>query len=92
MNNLVENQNTNAFNFMAWASFVVASVGTLLGISYLPVDIWMKAFLGMGYVFTVTSCFTLAKTIRDKQESDKLIHKIEKAKTEKLLSEFEKTH
>ena len=41
----------------------------------------------MSYLFTVTSCFTLAKVVRDRHESEKIIHKVESAKTEKFLNE-----
>jgi hypothetical protein len=90
MENTTENNSSPAFEFMAWVSFAVASAGTILGTIYLPVDAWVKAFFAMSYVFTVTSCFTLAKTIRDKQEATKIINRVKFAKTEKLLSDYEK--
>jgi hypothetical protein len=90
MENTTENISSSAFEFLAWAAFAVASVGTILGTIYLPVDAWVKAFLAMSYIFTVTSCFTLAKTIRDKQEATKIINRIKFAKTEKLLNDYEK--
>jgi hypothetical protein len=42
---------------------------TLLGIYYMPIDLWIKGFIIMGLFFTVGSTFTLAKTIRDRHES-----------------------
>jgi len=45
----------------------------------------------MGYLFTVTTCFTLAKTIRDKHESQRLINRVKEAKTEKILADYEKS-
>jgi len=47
----------------------------------------MKGFLAMSYLFSVTSCFTLSKVVRDKHEANKFINKVENAKTEKFLSE-----
>lgn len=61
--------NTLAYIFQVWVSFVVAAGGTCIGIAYLPVDAWTKGFLGMGLLFTIGSCFSLAKTIRDEQEA-----------------------
>ncbi|MCU0444217.1 MAG: hypothetical protein MUE85_04810 [Microscillaceae bacterium] len=90
MENSVENSNSSAFDFMAWASFAISLVGSVLGIVYLPVDVWVKAFMSMSYIFTVASCFTLAKAVRDKQESSKIINRVKSAKTEKLLSDYEK--
>ena len=43
----------------------------------------------MGAIFTVGSCFTLAKTICDDYEADKLINCLTGAKAEKILKEFE---
>lgn len=60
--------NTNAWRFQSWAAFVLSFGITLLGIVWLPLSIWPKAFLGIGFLFTVAQCFTLAKTIRDEHE------------------------
>ena len=46
------------------------SLLTSLGIAYLPVDVWTKGFLGMGLLFTIGSCFSLAKTVRDDHEAE----------------------
>ncbi len=61
--------NTAAWHIQVWASFLIASSATVIGILYLPVDVWIKGFLGMGLLFTVGSCFSLAKTIRDEHEA-----------------------
>lgn len=52
-----------------------------------PLMIWVKAFLGMGILFITVSCFSLAKTLRDQHEQQKLVNRINEAKTEKLLRE-----
>lgn len=90
MSKVIENSNTSAFYFMAWAAFAISTVGMLLGIYHIPAPIWVKGYLGLGYMFTVTSCLTLAKTLRDKHEADLLINRVRDAKTEKLLSDFER--
>lgn len=78
-----------AWQFQVWASFIAALMTTSVGIYALPVDIWMRSFLGMGLLFSVGSTLSLAKTMRDKHEESKLIGKIAEAKTEKLLREFD---
>ncbi len=83
-----ENSNTKAFGILAWISFGIAFAGMLLGLLYLELDLFAKAFLAMTYLFSVSSCFVLAKVVRDKQESAELINKIENAKTEQLLSKY----
>lgn len=88
MNNYIyETHNTKSFYSMAWISFVVSATGMVAGLLYLNADIAMKGFIGMSYLFSVASCFTLAKVVRDKHEADKFINKVESAKTEKFLSE-----
>jgi hypothetical protein len=80
-------ENTKA-PLMAWLSFILAAIGTIIGIVLLEVSLATKGFFAMGYVFTISSCFTLAKVIRDKHQAEKLIAKIEKAKTEKLITKY----
>ena len=79
-----------AWVFQVWAAFVLAFATTLVGILYLPVEGWIRAFLWTGEAFLVTSSFALAKTVRDNHEAEKLVNRLSDAKTEKLLREFEK--
>ncbi|MET8287557.1 YiaA/YiaB family inner membrane protein [Streptomyces sp. NPDC048448] len=65
----VKQQSTAAFYGQAVASFAVAMVATAIGIYKLEADTWVRAFLGVAVLYLVTSCFTLAKVIRDRQEA-----------------------
>ncbi|MFJ9553510.1 YiaA/YiaB family inner membrane protein [Nocardiopsis sp. NPDC101807] len=56
------------FYLQSAISFGVSFVGVGTGIAYLPVDLWIRAFLGLGLLYVVTSTFTLAKCVRDRQE------------------------
>ena len=74
----------------AWISFTYANVAISLaltfgGLFYLPLDLWIKGYMLMGVTMLVSSTITATKTIRDVQESRKLVNKIEDAKTEQLL-------
>ena len=62
-------RNTTAFFAQAAISFGVAAVAVGIGITYLPVDRWIRGFLAIGALFLVSSSFTLAKCVRDHQES-----------------------
>jgi len=84
-------ENTSAFYTLAWVSFAISSMGTLLGIYLVNIDIVYKLFFVMCYLFSVSSCFTLAKVVRDKHESKRIYNKIETAKTEKYLSDINLT-
>jgi len=62
-------RNTAAFFAQAAISFGVAAVAVGIGITYLPVDRWTRGFLAIGCLFLVSSSFTLAKCVRDHQET-----------------------
>jgi hypothetical protein len=82
-------KDTAAWRFQVWASFALSTVPTLVGVFYLPIDPWMRAFLTMGLIFTIGSCFTLAKTLRDQHESQKLLNRLADAKAEQVIREYE---
>ena len=70
MENQQLNKNTAAWRFQVWASFALSVTLMGIGIYHLPLDYWMKGYLTMGLVFTIGSCFGLAKTIRDDHEAE----------------------
>lgn len=81
-------KNTAAWRIQVWISFAV-SVGSTAGAClYLDVDIWQRAFMLLGVLFTVSSTLALAKTVRDDHEADKLLNRADAARTEKLISKF----
>jgi hypothetical protein len=81
------NSNSSSWNFLVWAGFVISFGATTVGLIAAPLMIWVKAFLGMGILFITVSCFSLAKTLRDQHEQQKLVNRINEAKAEKLLRE-----
>jgi hypothetical protein len=89
MSNPTNARNTNAFFLQAGISFGVALLTMIVGILYLPVDPWVRAFLGMGTVFLTTSCFTLAKCVRDAQETQTVVSRLDQARVEKILAEHD---
>ena len=64
-----KSQNTAAFYGQAVASFAVAMAATSIGIFKLNADAWVRAFLAIAVLYLVTSAFTLAKVIRDRQDA-----------------------
>jgi len=84
---IYENQNSKSFYNMAWIGFVISFAGMVIGVLYMNGDIAIKGFLLMSYLFSVTACFTVAKVVRDKHESEKFLNKVEKSKTEKFLTD-----
>jgi hypothetical protein len=49
----------------------------------------VRAFLALGLLYTVTSAFTLAKCIRDRQEEGYLASRVDQARLDKLLAEHD---
>ncbi len=88
MSTKYQNANTQAFATLAWISFGVSFLGMVVGLIYLDMEIYQKAFIGMTYLFSISSCFVLAKVVRDKQEASDYIKKIENAKTEQMISKY----
>lgn len=80
-------KDTTAWIAQVWISFLVSTVCTGFGILNLSTDVWQKAFIGIGVLYSVTSSFTLAKTIRDREEAKSLTARVDEARVEKLLSE-----
>lgn len=82
-------RNTAMFYFQAWLSFAVAMTAMGIGIAYLPVSAWVRGFIALGALFLVTSSFTLAKVIRDRQETETMVNRVDQARLEKLLSDHD---
>ncbi len=70
-------------------AFLVAMIGMVIGITYLPVENWIRGYLGMGLFFVVSSTVVLSKTMRDQHEARKLHYKINEVKNERILKEFD---
>lgn len=85
----VKQQSTAAFYGQAVASFGVAMGATAVGIFNLETDAWVRAFLGIAVLYLVTSAFTLAKVIRDRQEAGQIVNRVDQARLEKLLAEHD---
>ncbi len=78
---------TAAFYAQAAVSFAVSVTAAAIGIAYLPIGAWPRAFLGIGLLYTVTSTFTLAKCVRDRQEETAAVSRIDQVRLDQLLAE-----
>jgi hypothetical protein len=78
---------TAAFFVQSVISFAVSLSVTIVGVGYLHDAPWVRAFLALGLLYAVTSTFTLAKCIRDRQEEGALVSRVDQARLDKLLAE-----
>ncbi|MER6062723.1 MULTISPECIES: YiaA/YiaB family inner membrane protein [unclassified Streptomyces] len=85
----VKQQSTAAFYGQAVASFSIAMAATAVGIYQLDTNAWVRAFLAIAVLYLVTSAFTLAKVIRDRQEAGRIVSRVDQARLEKLLAEHD---
>ncbi|MBG0816311.1 YiaA/YiaB family inner membrane protein [Planomonospora sp. ID82291] len=89
MTKAIQPRNTGAFYVQAVLSFGVSVSAVAIGLVYLPVDAWVRAFLAIGVLYVVTSTFTLAKCVRDRQELSEVTTRVDQARLEKLLAEHD---
>ncbi|MBL0385254.1 hypothetical protein JJB07_01230 [Tumebacillus sp. ITR2] len=68
-------RNTQAFTFLAWASFVLATFAMFIGIYTLDADLSVKGYYSVTALFLIMSSFVLQKTIRDNQEDTERLPK-----------------
>lgn len=76
---------TQAWTYFTVAIFGVAASMMAGGIYFLDATFSAKGFYAMSAIMLVHTSVTLTKTLRDHEEAEKLINKLEDAKTEKLL-------
>jgi hypothetical protein len=70
-------------------SFVLSLALMIIGIAILPVDLWIRGYLAIGMLFTVSATINLSKTMRDEHEAKKIVNRLQEVKTEKILKEFD---
>jgi hypothetical protein len=84
-----QSKQTSAFYAQAAISFGLSVSGLVIGVWYLPVEPWTRAFLAIGLLYAITSTFTLAKCVRDAQESQTVLSRVDEARLERLLAEHD---
>lgn len=63
---------TPMFKYVVWSGFLLAMALTAWGLLRMEINETYKAFLGVAWLYLVTSAFTLAKMLRDRHEADLL--------------------
>ena len=80
---------TSAWIAQTYVSFIISISATIIGVFYMPGDNWLKGYMGMGLLFSVASTASLSKTIRDVEEAKTMMSRIDEAKLERLLAEYD---
>ena len=82
-------KNSSAFYAQSAIAFGIALFTMLIAVYYLPADPWPKAFLALGTLFLTTSAFSLAKCVRDAQENQYVVSRIDQARVDRILAEHD---
>ena len=72
-------------------NFAVSTAAVAVAIWAMPATIWIRAFLGLGLLAVIGATITMTKTLRDLHEAGKVTSKVETAKVERLLTDFDPT-
>ncbi|GAA3445671.1 YiaA/YiaB family inner membrane protein [Planomonospora venezuelensis] len=89
MTKAIQPRNSGAFYVQSVLSFGVSVGAVGIGLVYLPVETWVRAFLAIGVLYVVTSTFTLAKCVRDRQELAEVTTRVDQARLDRLLAEHD---
>ena len=65
-----ERVDTAAWIMTVWIGFSVAVALTAWGLFRMNIGTWEKGYMVVSWLFLVSTAFTLAKLVRDKQEAD----------------------
>lgn len=80
-------EHSAAWVFQTWASFFLSTSAVTIGVIFLPVNGWMKGYMGVGFTFSLASTMSLSKTVRDIHDNKRFTARVDEARVEKLLSD-----
>ncbi|MEU6779035.1 YiaA/YiaB family inner membrane protein [Nonomuraea angiospora] len=89
MTKSIQPTQTTAYYVQTLLSFAVSLSSVVIALVYLPVEGWVRAFLGLGVLYVVTSTITLCKVVRDRQEQSEVSQRVDQARLDKLLTEHD---
>ncbi len=88
MSNSYAPKDSNAWKTFTLASFALSTAMMAGGIYFLEASFAAKGFYAMAAIMLVHTAIAATKTLRDAEESNRFINRIEDAKTEKLLMDI----
>lgn len=82
-------KSSGGFMLQAVSSFAISLLGLMVGIISLPVDPWIRGFLAVTALFLVSSTITISKVVRDREEATVVYRRVDQARLEKLLADYD---
>lgn len=83
-------RDSSAWKSFTVASFVVAAAMMAGGIYFLEASFAAKGFYAMSAIMLVHTSISITKTLRDAEEANRMINRVEEAKTERLLMDIQR--
>ncbi|MEM6422628.1 MAG: YiaA/YiaB family inner membrane protein [Pseudomonadota bacterium] len=81
--------NSKPWIIYCYANFLIAASILGIGIWQAELSLTFQAFLTMGMLYITAAAFNLAKVVRDEHEAQRLHHRLDHARTERLLRDVE---
>ena len=78
-----------AFAAQAKVSVALSLCALAIGVFYLPLDPWIRAFLTVSILWALSSAVTLTKVLRDEHEAQRLHHRVDEVKLGRILAEHD---
>lgn len=88
--NTYATKDSNAWKSFTVASFIVAAAMMAGGIYFLEASFAAKGFYAMSAIMLVHTSISITKTLRDAEEANRFINRVEEAKTERLLMDIQR--
>jgi hypothetical protein len=84
-------KHSDAWTMFTIVSFALSALMMAGGVYFLEASFAAKGFYAMSAIMLVHTSISITKTLRDVEESKRMINKIEEAKTEKLLMDMQRS-
>ena len=88
MNETLTLPSSSSWVFFVKTTFAIALAAMAAFVFFMDASLLVKGYLALNSLFLVSSTIMLSKTLRDEHEAQRLLNRINEAKTNKILKEF----
>ena len=88
MNENIAMPSSNSWILLVKLTFAISLISMGLFIFFMEGSLLVKGYMALNSLFLVSATIMLSKTLRDEHEAERLLNKINEAKTNKILKEY----
>ena len=88
MNENIAMPSSNSWLLFVKLTFAISLNSMGLFIFFMEGSLLVKGYMALNSLFLVSATIMLSKTLRDEHEAERLLNKINEAKTNKILKEY----